>query len=158
MSNRFRPHWERATNSFAVASEGEAFGLRGTLNAGLTATGELYDEGALDVTFSSPDNDLDDMPFTEGVEAQRFIVICGDEVMLGFDPILAGSARYTISVMRGRKGTLRGNHAIGDEVWVVQLGQAALTESVAPILGHVLGVKVQPHLLRGKSRCRTSRS
>jgi hypothetical protein len=147
VSNRFTVWWERSADSFGVAAEGEVWGLRGTLNAALAADGMTYAEAALDVTFTSPDDQLDDMPFAEGAENERFLVIVGHEIMFGFDPVLTGTGRYTVSLLRGQKGTLRADHAVGTAVWVVQVGQQELTGWTAPKSWPEVTLKVQPHLL-----------
>ena len=121
-----------ARPSFRVAAEGEVFGLRGTLNAELSAAGPLYHEDGLDVTFTSPDNDLEDMPFAEGRRGGPLPGGGGrrSHVRLGTRPDRAN--RYRLGIMRGRRGTLRGSHAVGAVVWIVQLGQRDLTEWEAP--------------------------
>jgi hypothetical protein len=85
----------------------------GTLNAALDNDGAVCAEGALDVTLSGPDDDLDDMPFAEGGDAGRFLILIGTEVLLGWAPVLTGPRRYTVSVLRGQKGTQPGDHAVG---------------------------------------------
>jgi hypothetical protein len=132
ISNRFTVYWERSTDSFQVAAEGEVFGRRGTPNVGLNNDGAVYAEAALDLTLCSPDNDLEDMPFAEGVEAGRCLVVIGDGVMFGWGPVLTAANRYRMVIMRGRRGTLRGSHAVGAEAWIVQLGQRNLTEWEGP--------------------------
>ncbi len=152
LSNRFTAYWERSPDSFQIAAEGEVFGRRGTLNVALDSEGAVYAEGALDVTLTSPDDDLEDMPFAEGVDAGQFLIFIGDEVLLGWAPVLTGLRRYTVSVLRGQKGTLRGDHAVGAEVWLVQLaaGQqlTEITFSGRYQPGDRVTFKVQTHLLQ----------
>ncbi|MCZ7636488.1 MAG: hypothetical protein M5U12_10970 [Verrucomicrobia bacterium] len=45
------------------------------------------------MTFTSPDDDLDDMPFDEGVSARRFLIFLGDEIPLGWSPTLVSAGR-----------------------------------------------------------------
>ncbi|MCA1995921.1 MAG: phage tail protein [Armatimonadetes bacterium] len=148
LDNRFTVHWERKTDSYAVAVEGVVWGLRGTLNAPLSGAGLIYHPGGLDVTFTSPDNDIEDMPFSEGVEARKFVIFIGNEIMYGFDPVLTAPGRYTISIMRGQVGTRRGGHSAGAAVWCVQLGQQELAVWEAPKSYKAVNLKVQAHLLQ----------
>ncbi|MCZ7641325.1 MAG: hypothetical protein M5U12_37875 [Verrucomicrobia bacterium] len=85
LSSAWTLWWERARNSFSAVRESGLFGRRGGLNAGLSATGLFCLEGGLDVTFSSPDDDLEDMPFDEGVGARRFLIFLGDEILFEWD-------------------------------------------------------------------------
>jgi hypothetical protein len=123
LSSGFTLWWERATDSFTTAGTGQVFGRRGTLNAALNATGCLYHEGGLDVTFTSPDDDLEDMPFDEGVGTKRFLIFIGDEILLGWEPTLVSAGRYTVNLLRAQYGTTRGQHGIGAECWCVQLAE-----------------------------------
>lgn len=149
LSNRFTVHWERREDSFKVAVEGNVFGCVGTLNADLPASGLIYHEGGLDVTITSPDDDIEDMPFSEGVENNRFLVFVGNEIMLGWTATLTAPDRYTISVMRGQAGTLRSDHVIGDKVWLVQVDEGLEVATwKAPDSWSQVIVKVQTHLLQ----------
>jgi len=147
LSDGFTLWWERAVDSFAVAGEGQVFGRRGTLNTALDATEFLYAEGGLDVTFTSPDDDLEDMPFDEGVGTRRFLVFIGDEILLGWEPTLVSAGRYTVNVLRSQLGTTRGQHDVGAECWCVQLGELPLLEWSPPKDAASVGLKVQPRLL-----------
>lgn len=62
------------------------------------------------------------MPFAQGVDAGRFLIVVGDEIMLGWHPVLTAPDRYTVSVLRGQKGTQPRTHAVGAVAWLVQLG------------------------------------
>jgi hypothetical protein len=55
--------------------------------------------------------------FAEGVEVGRCLVVVGDEVMFGWGPVLTATNRFRMGIMRGRRGTLRGDHAVGAGVW-----------------------------------------
>ncbi|MBE7501484.1 MAG: hypothetical protein HS113_14515 [Verrucomicrobiales bacterium] len=121
LSSAWTLWWERSSNSFSAVGESGLFGRRGQLNAGLSSTGLFYLEGGLDVTFTSPDDDLEDMPFDEGVGARRFLIFLGDGILLSWSPTLVSAGRYTLSVVRAQFGTVRRTHALGAECWCVQL-------------------------------------
>ncbi|MBE7499891.1 MAG: SUMF1/EgtB/PvdO family nonheme iron enzyme [Verrucomicrobiales bacterium] len=55
------------------------------MSAGPSSTGLCYVEDGLDVTFTSPDDDLEDLPFGEGVGARQFPIFLGDEILLEWD-------------------------------------------------------------------------
>jgi hypothetical protein len=96
--NRYTLWWERSADSFEVVKEASVFGLRGTLNRELPEDGAAYAEGALDVSITSPDDDLSDMPSAQGVDAGRFLIVVGDEIMLGWHPVLTAPDRYAVNV------------------------------------------------------------
>jgi hypothetical protein len=147
LSNAWTLWWERSANSFSTVGESGLFGRRGELNAGLDAAGLFYLEGGLDVTFTSPDDDLDDMPFDEGVGARRFLIFLGDEILLGWSPTLVSAGRYRVHIVRGQFGTVRRTHALGAECWCVQLEDQPLFEWDAPKWALAVGLKVQPRML-----------
>ncbi|MCZ7636854.1 MAG: phage tail protein [Verrucomicrobia bacterium] len=147
LSNAWTLWWERSTNSFSSVGENAVFGRRGTLNAGLASTGLFYVEDGLDVTFTSPDDDLDWMPFDEGVSARRFLIFLGDEILLGWSPTLVSAGRYRVHLVRGQFGTVRRTHAVGAECWCVQLGDLPLFEWNTPKGAIQVGLKVQPRML-----------
>ncbi|HNQ88373.1 MAG TPA: phage tail protein [Verrucomicrobiota bacterium] len=150
LSSGFTLWWERATDSFTTAGTGQVFGRRGTLNAALDATGCLYHEAGLDVTFTSPDDDLDDMPFDEGVGTKRFLIFIGDEILLGWEPTLVSAGRYTVNLLRAQYGTTRGQHGIGNECWCVQLAELPMLEWAPPKDAVSVGLKIQPRLLHSE--------
>jgi hypothetical protein len=147
LSSAWTLWWERSANSFSAVGESGLFGRRGELNAGSSATGFLCHEGGLDVTFTSPDDDLDDMFFDEGVGTRRFLIFLGNEILLGWGPSLVSAGRYTVSVVRAQFGTVRGEHGIGDECWCVQLGDLPMFEWDAPTAATAVSHKVQPRLM-----------
>lgn len=152
LSNRYTVWWKTGDASFDIAAQNDVFGRRGTLNAPLDANGAEYAEGALDVSLTGPDTDLDALTYAEGADAQRFLVFLGQEVLYGWDPVLVAPGRYTVNVLRGRKGSVKRGHEVGEACWLVQVPvDAALTLipfSTRWKVSDTTAFKVQTHLLQ----------
>jgi hypothetical protein len=98
VSNGFNAYWERKANSFVEVGGISTFCLKGVLNAEVPAS--AIEGSTLDVTFTSPDWQLDDISAEESLASHSLQVFVGNEIMLGYDPVLTGPKRYTLKLFR----------------------------------------------------------
>ena len=149
VSNGFNAYWERKANSFVEVGGNSTFCLKGVLDAELPAS--ATNGSTLDVTFTSPDWQLDDISADETLASHALQVFVGNEILLGYDPVLTGLKRYTLKVFRAWFGTRRATHASGATVYVLQLGldpAPTWTAKLKGLANH--GFKLQPYLFQNE--------
>lgn len=119
VSNGLNLWKQRSDLSYTDVGSFDSFAQRAHVVTDYPADTLLVDDClGLEIQFDSLDDELDEYPFTEA-QANRLLVMVGDEIMSAWGAQLMAAGHYRLWTIRARYDTRRKTHPANAEVWVV---------------------------------------